>query len=189
MEDMATDNQLYDRFTRRLHENDIGELSHKAQGKKGCSLRKNLLQFAGDVNDRVRYNALWVLTHIPLTGNEWLCRSQNLLIGMAMVEKHSGCFRLLLTMLNNQSFLADDCRTDFFDFCLTLFADHHQAVSVRAMAIKLAYKMSRCHPALLSEIRLVVEEARWGMTQPALKSAIRVGERAVAGLSTDSWAD
>lgn len=186
---MATDNQLFDRLMRRLHEADITEFCLMAQGQRGKCLREKLLDWAGDENDRVRYNALWVLTHFSTAENEWLCKSQNLFVDRAMEEKRKGCLRLLLTVLNNHSFLADDCRTDFFDFCLTLFADHYQAVSVRAMAIKLAYKMSRCHPALLSEIRLVVEEARWGMTQPALKSAIRVGERAVADLSTDSWAD
>lgn len=185
MEDMATDNQLYERLSQRLHENDICEFCRMVQGRKHNSLREKLLHLAGDVNDRVRYNALWVLTHFPTAENEWLCRSQNMLVDMAMAEKHSGCLRLWLTVLNNQSFAADNCRTDFFDFCLNLVMDCHQVVSVRSMAVKLAYKMGRCHPEMLAEIRLVVEEVRWGMTQPALKSAIRVGERAVADLSTD----
>lgn len=147
----------------RIHASDIAELCRMAGGDggdegcaevgDGCGMTQMLMEFAGDVDRRVASNALWVLTHYKAPERRLLAHRQNELIDMALAAPDATSRRLLLTLLERQTFAADAVRTDFLDFCLGLMLSCAEPVGIRSLAMKLAYKMCRHYPELLDELR------------------------------------
>ena len=120
----------------------------------------------------ISYQALWICTHLPLSEKEWLQTKQQELIDEALRCPHTGKRRILLQLLEKQSF-KDNLRVDFLDFCLERMLSPKEPPGVQSLCIKLAYKLCLLEPDLMKEFRMMLEMAREDQPSPAIKSSIR----------------
>ena len=74
--------------------------------------------FARSDDRRTSVNALWVMTHLPETDAEWLLSLRDEMIDILLTETDTGKKRMLLQLLREQEYDADDIRTDFLDYCM-----------------------------------------------------------------------
>ena len=93
--------------------------------------------------------------------------------------------RLLLTLIS-RSTLPHPFRTDFLDYCLAGMSSSRYPHSVRALCMKLAYKLCRTHPELLEELKLNLEIMEPDLLPPSLRS---VRCRVMAGICFPKSAD
>lgn len=110
-----------------------------------------------DEDKRVSDNAAWVLTHIPLNQRQNLNQHHDEMIDEALRTTSVTKQRLIMRLLDDQEFPAEEVRTDFLDFCLERIVDSDASCGVRSLAIKLAYKQCLHYPELLQELRETLE--------------------------------
>lgn len=133
---------------------DIRELTQYTQGDD--KRKQKLYDLIFDADDKVAYQAAWVLTHFSLSENEWLYSKQNELIDEVLVCKHPGKRRLILSLLFRQP-LANPPRVDFLDFCLERMISKQELPGVQSLCMKLAYELCRPIPELLQELKATLE--------------------------------
>lgn len=148
---------LRERLAGRIHNEDIRELCLKAQGEKNDEQKERLYALTCDKDDKIAYNALWILTHFPASDIRWLYSRQQELIDRVMMEPHSGKKRLLLTLLERLPFEEQDLRADFIDFCLQRILSADETIGSKALCIKLAYKQCRYYDELKDELAVCLD--------------------------------
>ncbi|MDO4933706.1 MAG: hypothetical protein Q4E71_03760 [Prevotella sp.] len=153
---MMTLEELRKRLAGRLHAADIGELCRMAEGREGDGMKAALFCLAGDGDRRVASNALWVFSRFRAPERRWLQARQEELVDMAIAAPDVTIRRLVLTLLEHQTFAADAIRTDFLDVCLGRMLSDDEPVSIRSLSMKLAYRMCRHYPELLEELRMSI---------------------------------
>lgn len=118
-------------------------------------------------------NAIWAMTHLPETNAEWLASLRNDMIDMLLVETDTGKKRMLLQLLRDQEYDADDIRTDFLDYCMSKINSECEPYAIRCFSIYVAYKMCRHFPELLAELEEHLDMMQYQPLSPGLKSALR----------------
>ncbi len=124
-------------------------------------------------NRRTCVNALWVMTHLPETDAEWLLSIRDEIIDMLLTESDSGKKRLLLQLLKEQEYNANDVRTDLLDFCLSKINSECEPYAVRCFSIYVAYRMCRHFSELVAELEEHLDMMQYQSLSPGLKSALR----------------
>lgn len=127
--------------------------------------------FARSDDRRTSVNALWVMTHLPETDAEWLLSLRDEMIDILLTETDTGKKRMLLQLLREQEYDADDIRTDFLDYCMSKINSECEPYAVRCFSIYAAYKMCRHFPELLAELEEHLDMMRYQTLSPGLKSA------------------
>lgn len=145
--------ELREYLTGRIHADDIVRLSREAEGERGYNMKAMLYSLALGNDRRAASNALWVFTHLNAADRKWLRPRMAEMADRAMSVTDTTCRRLLLTLLERQDFGPDDIRGDFLDFCLEHMLMDAEPVGIRSLCVKIAYKMCRHYPELLSEFR------------------------------------
>lgn len=145
---------IRNRLSQRIGMGDIRELTQYTQGDD--KRKQKLYDLIFDADDKVAYQAAWVLTHFSLSENEWLYSKQNELIDEVLVCKHPGKRRLILSLLFRQP-LANPPRVDFLDFCLERMISKQELPGVQSLCMKLAYELCRPIPELLQELKATLE--------------------------------
>lgn len=153
---MKTLEELRMRLAGRLHAADIEGLCRMAEGSGGDGMKAALFCLAGDGDRRVASNALWVFSRFRAPERRWLQARQEELVDMAIAAPDVTIRRLVLTLLEHQTFAADAIRTDFLDVCLGRMLSDDEPVSIRSLSMKLAYRMCRHYPELLEELRMSI---------------------------------
>ena len=148
--------ELRKRLAGHLHAADISGLCRMAEGREGDGMKAALFSLVGDGDRRVASNALWVFSHFKAPERRWLQARQEELIDMAIAAPDVTSRRLVLTLLEHQTFAADAIRTDFLDVCFGRMLSDDEPVSIRSLSMKLAYKMCRHYPELLEELRMSI---------------------------------
>lgn len=92
------------------------------------------------------------------------------LIDMAINCNNSSIRRALFGVILRLDMTEDDVRTDFLDHCLCKMADPNEVPSVQALCMKLAYKMCKFYPELLSELKFTLEAMEISYYTPAVKN-------------------
>ncbi len=92
------------------------------------------------------------------------------LIDKAIKCNNSSIRRVLLGIILRLDMVEDDLRTDFLDHCLCKMADPNEVASVQALCMKLAYKMCKFYPELLTELKRTLEAMELSYYTPAVKS-------------------
>lgn len=92
---------------------------------------------------------------------------------MLLVETDTGKKRMLLQLLRNQEYEADDIRTDFLDYCMSKINSECEPFAIRCFSIYTAYKMCRYFPELLAELEEHLDMMQYQPLSPGLKSALR----------------
>lgn len=118
-------------------------------------------------------NALWAMTHLPETDAEWLLYLRDEMIDTLLAETDTGKKRMLLQLLREQEYAADDIRTDFLDYCMSKINSECEPYAVRCFSIYAAYKMCRHFPELIAELEEHLDMMQYQTLSPGLKSALR----------------
>lgn len=161
---------LHTQLSRTIGIRTIREICLSVQGNDtGKAELWNLFQ--GD-DPRVAHRAAWVLVHLPREEHAWLCEKRDIFIEKLLVCDHSGMRRMLLSLLL-QLPLPDPMRVDFFDFCLEHMISRQEPPAVQSLCLKLAHKMCCPEPALMHELRLILEIMEPDQLSPALRSVRR----------------
>lgn len=145
--------------------------------------RENLAMlwcFAWSDDRRTSVNALWTMTHLPETDIEWLVSLRNEMIDMLLAETDTGKKRMLLQLLREQEYAADDIRTDFLDYCMSKINSECEPYAIRCFSIYAAYKMCRHFPELLSELEGHLDMMQYQPLSPGLKSALHQTKTKIA---------
>ena len=156
-------------LSRRLHAADIEVLVQRADDRKQWD---ELLHLLSHSDKRTSENAAWVMTHLPRTAHDYLTVHQNALIGEAMQTQSVTKRRLLLTLLEKQTF-GNEPDTAFLNFCLAQIPLPDVPPGIRALCIKLSARMCRPYPELRNELRLTLEMLERGTLSAAVKCTMR----------------
>ena len=123
---------------------------------------------------RVASNSAWVLSHLPSRYRPWLSERRGRLADALLSSSDDTLRRILVTILANLDWAAEDLRSDLIDFALDNITNLHVPLGVRAQSLYLAHKMCATVPELAAEFRLVrsllAEEAD---LPPGLRAAVR----------------
>lgn len=145
---------MKERLSNRINVKNIQEMIHLGRDDEG--VKRELYDLIYDPDERIAYQAAWVLTHFSSQENEWLNEMQDDLIDEAVTTPHTGKRRLLLTLLNDQVF-QPPLRIDFLDFCLQKMIAHEEPYGIRSLCMKISYTLCRPIPELLQEYRVTIE--------------------------------
>ncbi|MDE6095341.1 MAG: hypothetical protein K2G52_04055 [Muribaculaceae bacterium] len=143
----------------------------------------NMLWSLARTEDRMTsVNALWSMTHLPETDAECLMLLRNEMIDMLLVETDTGKKRMLLQLLRDQEYCADDIRTDFLDYCLSKINSECEPYAIRCFSIYSAFKMCRHFPEMIAELEEHLDMMQYQTLSPGLKSALRQTKAKIAKL-------
>jgi len=134
-----------------LHIDDVKALAMSAHGDAGA--RRSLFADALEGEGRASANALWALTHLPSQDDVFIAEHRQGLTALALEAADATRRRLALTLLERLEWSVDQVDTALLDFCLGHLMDPSEAVGVRALCAKLAYRQCRHYPELLGELR------------------------------------
>lgn len=154
----------------RIGRHDIRAICQQCGNGGDDCVRETLFSLVSDDDDRVAYNALWVLTHFDGEGRDWLRRKRGILIDCLLTEKHTGKRRLMLSLLDRMSVAEDDVRTDYLDFCMAKI-NSTEPYGIRALCMKQAFAQCRFYPELLHELKCEIEMMEHGEMSPGILSA------------------
>lgn len=132
-----------------------------------------LWSMVGSDDRRTSVNSLWIMTHLPVSDKEWLSTLRDSMIDMLLVETDHGKKRMLLQLLREQEFEADDIPTGFLDFCMRKINSECEPYAVRCFSIYAAFKMCRHYPELIAELESHLEMLSFQALSPGLRSALR----------------
>lgn len=134
-----------------LHIDDVKALAMSAHGD--AVARRSLFADALEGEGRASANALWALTHLPSQDDVFIAEHRQGLTVLALDAADATRRRLALTLLERLEWGVDQVDTALLDFCLGHLMDPSEAVGVRALCAKLAYRQCRHYPELLGELR------------------------------------
>lgn len=139
--------------------------------------RKRLWQCVRSSDRRTGVNALWVMTHLPESETEWIRALRDEMADMLLSETDGSRNRLLLEILREQDYEADEIRTDLLDYCLWKINSECEPYAVRCFSLYLAFKLCRHFPELLAELEEHLEMMTLQPLSPGLRSALRRTKR------------
>lgn len=145
-------------------------------------LKDDLFNLIWDEDETVVIQSLWVLSQLRSPNNNWLQSKQEKLIKICMETNHTSIRRLSLSVLNKLDCL---CVEDlmFYNFCIEQMSNLNEAVGVRALCIKIAYKYVLVYPDLGQELTVLLEMMD-GETSAAVISACN---NTLKLLKKDNW--
>lgn len=130
--------------------------------------REDLWRLIHSTDRMVSVNALWVLTHFDDSQRCWIEARRDELTDMLLVADDVAKKRMLLQLLRDMDYEADDIRTDLLDYCLSKINSECEPYAVRAFSIYLAFKLCRHYPELVAEL----EEHLSMLTQQAMSPGL-----------------
>lgn len=128
---------------------------------------------------RTGVNALWVMSHLPDADSEWLVSLRDEMIDILLKESDVAKKRMLLQILRDQDYEADNIRSDFLDYCLSKINSECEPYAVRCFSLYAAFKMCKNFPELIAELELHLELLRMQHLSPGLQSALRQTEKQI----------
>lgn len=147
-------------------EEEIQAIYHEVRAKNDFVNFTRRFVYSND--DRVARFALWAMT--KATDKE-LAQLQDMLhelIELALSTNNSSVRRLSLTIIERLKIGEEDLRTDFLDFCLEHMADVEELPGIQTLCMKLAYRMCKFYPELMSEFMCIVETMHIDFYKPAI---------------------
>ena len=146
-------NQLVD----RIYTEDVRRIVDSMAYDDGDVIVKALYHLLSDTDQRIAYNAAWVLSCSDGKVIKFLIRYQNQLIDLLIGTKDKSFARILFSILRRQTFEKSNLRTDFLDFCLNEIVNSNQAIAIRAHAIYVSYSLCKAYPELLNELFMTLQ--------------------------------
>ncbi len=150
-----------------LHIDDVKALAMSAHGD--ARARRSLFADALEGDGRASANALWALTHLPSRDDVFIAEHRRELTALALEAADVTRRRLALALLERMEWSVDQVDTALLDFCLGHLMDPSEAVGVRVLCAKQAYRQCRHYPELLGELRQSLLMLDPALLKPGLK--------------------
>ena len=148
---------LRNQLVGRIHTEDVRRIVDCITNDDGDVIVKALYHLLSDADQRIAYNAAWVLSCSDGKVIKFLIRYQNQLIDLLIGTKDKSFARILFSILRRQTFEKSNLRTDFLDFCLSQIVNTNQAIAIRAHAIYVSYSLCKAYPELLNELFMTLQ--------------------------------
>lgn len=148
---------LHNQLVGRIHTEDVRRIVDCITNDDGDVIVKALYHLLSDADQRIAYNAAWVLSCSDGKVIKFLLRYQNQLIDLLIGTKDKSFSRMLFSILRRQTFEKSNLRTDFLDFCLNQIVNTNQAIAIRAHAIYVSYSLCKAYPELLNELFMTLQ--------------------------------
>ena len=148
---------LRNQLVGRIHTEDVRRIVDSMAYDDGDVIVKALYHLLSDTDQRIAYNAAWVLSCSDGKVIKFLIRYQNQLIDLLIGTKDKSFARILFSILRRQTFEKNNLRTDFLDFCLNQIVNTNQAIAIRAHAIYVSYSLCKAYPELLNELFMTLQ--------------------------------
>ena len=148
---------LRNQLVGRIHVEDVRRIVDCMTNDDGDVMVKALYHLLSDTDQRIAYNAAWVLSCSDGKVIKFLIRYQNHLIDLLIGTKDKSFARILFSILRRQTFEKSNLRTDFLDFCLSQIVNTNQAIAIRAHAIYVSYSLCKAYPELLNELFMTLQ--------------------------------
>ena len=148
---------LRNQLVGRIHTEDVRRIVDCITNDDGDVIVKALYHLLSDADQRIAYNAAWVLSCSDGKVIKFLLRYQNQLIDLLIGTKDKSFSRMLFSILRRQTFEKSNLRTDFLDFCLNEIINSYQAIAIRAHAIYVSYSLCTAYPELLNELFMMLQ--------------------------------
>ena len=148
---------LRNQLVGRIHTEDVRRIVDCMTNDDGDIIMKVLYHLLSDTDQRIAYNAAWVLSCSDSKVMRFLLRYQNQLIDLLIGTKDKSFSRMLFSILRRQTFEKNNLRTDFLDFCLNEIVNSNQAIAIRAHAIYVSYSLCKAYPELLNELFMMLQ--------------------------------
>ena len=148
---------LRNQLVGRIHTEDVRRIVDSMAYDDGDVIVKALYHLLSDTDQRIAYNAAWVLSCSDGKVIKFLIRYQNQLIDLLIGTKDKSFARILFSILRRQTFEKSNLRTDFLDFCLNEIVNSNQAIAIRAHAIYVSYSLCKAYPELLNELFMTLQ--------------------------------
>lgn len=171
--------RMKERLGTRLGVHEVKDICRECGSAAGSEMREEIFSCISDEDDRVSYNALWVLTHLPSEHRGWLALRRDEMVTQLLRCSHKGKMRLLLTILEDLPVNEEDVRTDYLDFCLSKI-NSNEPYAIRALSLKQAFAQCRFYPELLHELQMIMDVMTHGELSPGLLSARRIVMKKIA---------
>lgn len=159
-------------LSERIGAKDVSFIRTMIETQGGDATIEALIELTADESDRVSYNALWVLTHFSKSFLQQLQDQSDKLINMLLSSNHTGKRRLTLNLLEKLNIYNDCLRADFVDLCFTKI-NSTEPYGIRALCLKIAYKMCLPYPDLRQELLAELEIMELNEISPGLTSVRR----------------
>ena len=174
--DDCTPGELLARLTEKLQgrigKKEVDDIA--AEATVTDRVKQTLWALTKSPGRRVAVNALWVITHLPKYEIDWLASLQDELIEWLIDETDASKKRMLLQLLREQQFNADNENVvKLLDFCLPKINAESEPYAVRCFSLYVAYKICRPYPELISELSYRIELLKTQTLSPGLRSALR----------------
>ncbi|MBF1081464.1 MAG: hypothetical protein HXL34_03275 [Prevotellaceae bacterium] len=148
---------LRNQLVGRIHTEDVRRIVDSMAYDDGDVIVKALYHLLSDTDQRIAYNAAWVLSCSDGKVIKFLIRYQNQLIDLLIGTKDKSFARILFSILRRQTFEKNNLRTDFLDFCLNEIVNSNQAIAIRVHAIYVSYSLCKAYPELLNELFMTLQ--------------------------------
>ena len=148
---------LRNQLVGRIHTEDVRRIVDCITNDDGDVIVKALYHLLSDADQRIAYNAAWVLSCSDGKVIKFLIRYQNQLIDLLIGTKDKSFARILFSILRRQTFEKSNLGTDFLDFCLNQIVNTNQAIAIRAHAIYVSYSLCKAYPELLNELFMTLQ--------------------------------
>lgn len=135
--------------------------------------RERLFLLASTDKCKTASNALWSLTHLRKDCNDWLQSKQNSFIDLLLNEDNTAKKRMILQILREQEFKAEDIRVDFLNFCLSNINAESEQYAIRCFSLYTAFKMCRHYPELMVELKERIGMLSKEPLSPGMRCAVR----------------
>jgi len=137
-------------------------------------------QYAFSQDYRVARTALWGLTKTSKKELSQLQVILNEIIDQAMQTDNSSVRRLSLNVIERLwvgerssemrlELAEEDLRTDFLDFCFEHMMDVEEFPGIQSVCMKLAFRMCKCYPELMDELKRTLKAMEIDYYKPAVK--------------------
>ncbi len=167
-------------LSQRLSIHDIKSIVEWATG---CHENlKHLWKFLKSNEEIISKNALWVFTHLAPANSAWIDSKRNVIIKMLLGESDTSKKRMLLQIIRNFKFDADNIDTNLLNFCLSKINSECEPYAIRCFSIYVAFNMCKHYPELIEELEQHLEMLNFQTLSPGLKSALRQTKKKIQRL-------
>ena len=173
---MSENNSVFDLHTmlsQRIDMNDIEAIRVYTHGKENDARKEELYRVMMDDEGRAGGNAVWIFSHFTEEDNEWLFSKQQELIDAVMSTENITKRRIMMVLLERQTFMEQGFRGDYLDFCFEHMAMLQEPYGIRALCMKQAFVQCSLVPELLPELEATLELMDNNYLSPGLRTAKR----------------
>ena len=170
---MTAPMNLQEFLKNRIDMNDIEAIRVYTHGKENDACKEELYRVMMEDEGRAGGNAVWIFSHFTEEDNEWLFSKQQELINAVMRTESVTKRRIMMVLLERQTYTKEGFRGDYLDFCLAHMAMLEEPYGVRALCMKQAFAQCCLVPELLPELKATLEL----MDDNYLSSGLRTAKR------------